>query len=372
MKILIITALIAWLVGRILQEIDKLQPSDVIYFYPQKRDNHVPASAQRDVGTPVLEHIFLYGPAGTGKTTFLECLHTEMEAKYGHEIGFHMRIASQLGSPRDVAELLAQVKHGDLVVIDEIHSLRLRVEELLYSVLQDFLYFPKNDEVEFSGGEFLRVSRGEANAVKLPRFTICGATTNAGGVTRPLLERFPLLFRLERMTEENLQKVVSGLNGVKTTKSFASYFGQDRVKRALQFHLDGLGKEAKTFSVEALQILAQVALGTPRLANDYRLHAQRYAGAHGRKLVTGEDVWESLALIEVDRHGMGHPERTIIGALIDRGNKALGLKAMASIADVSEQTVADMVLPKMFAAGFLTKDHRNMNVLTNRALDLYN
>lgn len=322
--------------------------------------------------SPVLEHVFMYGPAGTGKTTFLECLHTEMEAKYGHEIGFHMRIASQLSSPRDVADLLAEVNHGDLVVIDEIHSLRLRIEELFYSVLQDFLYFPKNDEVGFLSGEIVRLGDGDSTAMKLPRFTICGATTNAGGVTRPMLERFPLVFRLERMSEENLQRVVSGLNGVKTTKSFASYYGQERVKRALQLHLDGLGKEAKSFTPEALQILAQVSLGTPRLANDYRLHAQRLAGAQGRIVVEASDVWESLSLIEVDRSGMGHPERQIINALIERGNKALGLKAMASIADVSEQTVADMVLPKMFAAGFLTKDHRNMNVLTGRALDLYN
>jgi len=371
MELIVAAIFIAWLITSILHEIDKHNPSQVIYFHPANNTD-ISSSRQKEVNhEPVLEHVFLYGPAGTGKTTFLECLHTEMQQRYRREIGFHLRIAGQLSSPRDVAELLAEVKHGDLVVIDEIHSLRLRVEELFYSVLQDFLYYPKSDEIEFLSGEIIRIGSGESNALKLPRFTLCGATTNAGGVTRPMLERFPLLFRLERMSEENLQRVVSGLNGVKATKSFASYYGQERVKKALRFHLDGLGKEAQSFSPEALKILAQVSLGTPRLANDYRLHAQRYAGAHGRTIVTGEDVWESLALVEIDHNGMGHPERMIIRALIDRDNKALGLKAMASIADVSEQTVADMILPKMFAAGFLTKDHRNMNVLTPRAIVLY-
>ena len=362
---------LAWLVSKILHEIDKRKPSRVIYFHTPDRD-HVSTSRQKEVNNePVLEHVFLYGPAGTGKTTFLECLHTEMQHHYGREIGFHLRIAGQLSSPRDLTELLAKVQHGDLVVIDEIHSLRLRVEELLYSVLQDSIYYPKRDEIAFLSGEIIRLGNGEAKAVKLPQFTLCGATTNAGGVTRPLLERFPLIFRLERMSEENLQRVVAGLNGVKATKSFDSYYGQERVRKALRFHLDGLGKEAQSFSPEALRILSQVSLGTPRLANDYRLHAQRYAGAHGRITVMAEDVWESLALIEVDHNGMGYPERTIISALLERGNKALGLKAMASIADVSEQTVADMILPKMFAAGLLTKDHRNMNILSSKAIALY-
>ena len=74
----------------------------------------------------------------------------------------------------------------DILFIDEIHRLAPAVEEILYPAMEDF----QLDLIigEGPGARSIRID--------LPPFTLVGATTRSGLITRPLRERFGIPLRL--------------------------------------------------------------------------------------------------------------------------------------------------------------------------------
>src|ERR1035437_5891799 len=70
-----------------------------------------------------IEHVLLYGPAGLGKTTLAHIIAKEM--------GVNIKVTSGPAIERagDLASILTNLEKGDVLFIDEIHSLNKIVEE---------------------------------------------------------------------------------------------------------------------------------------------------------------------------------------------------------------------------------------------------
>src|SRR5665213_3077477 len=146
----------------------------------QLRDNlsiFMAAAKSRD---EALDHVLFSGPPGLGKTTLAQIVARELG------VGFRATSGPVIQRAGDLAALLTNLQPRDILFIDEIHRLMPAVEEILYPAMEDFQL-----DLIIGEGPGARSVR-----IDLPPFTLVGATTRSGLITRPLRERFGIPLRL--------------------------------------------------------------------------------------------------------------------------------------------------------------------------------
>uniref|UniRef100_UPI00286D0EF8 AAA family ATPase n=1 Tax=Novosphingobium sp. TaxID=1874826 RepID=UPI00286D0EF8 len=78
-----------------------------------------------------MDHVLFYGPPGLGKTTLAQIVARELG------VGFRATSGPVIAKTGDLAALLTNLEHGDVLFIDEIHRLNPIVEEVLYPAMED-------------------------------------------------------------------------------------------------------------------------------------------------------------------------------------------------------------------------------------------
>ena len=124
-------------------------------------------------------------PPGFGKTSFADAVATE----YGSDL--HVLLAGDDTRAADVCTILSEVKHADVVFIDEAHSLRRDAQQVLYLALD------QNKVPTLSEG---RLDRSQFKSVA--SFTLILATNEPGSLKRALRSRLtPIEFDPYSMAE---------------------------------------------------------------------------------------------------------------------------------------------------------------------------
>jgi len=83
-----------------------------------------------------------------------------------------------------------------VVFIDEIHALSPKIQEQLYGVMEDFICTLEDKNLQ------------QQIQVRLPKFTLIGATTHTGELNAPLLSRFQYKGHLMPYTTLELTNMV--------------------------------------------------------------------------------------------------------------------------------------------------------------------
>jgi Holliday junction DNA helicase RuvB len=280
--------------------------------------------AARSRGEP-LDHILLYGPPGLGKTTLAHVI--------SHEMGVGLKVTAGPAIERagDLAAILTNLRAGDILFIDEVHRLGRAVEEVLYPAMEDYAL-----DIVIGKGPSARNIR-----LKLPRFTLIGATTRLALMTAPLRARFGAVYRFDFYEPDAMKLIV------------------ERAARLLQVDAtpDGIAE------------IARRGRGTPRVALRLLRRVRDYAQVRADGAITTEVAREALALLDVDDLGLDNLDRQVLGRLIRdfRGGPA-GLETIAAAISEEPDTIMDVVEPYLLQLGFLERTPRG-RVATRRAYE---
>lgn len=139
--------------------------------------------------TKPIWHILFLGQAGYGKTTLAQIVANDINK------GIKIVTWYALSKPADLISILNTLSDGDIFFIDEIHRLAPKIEEMLYTAMEDHVI----DMVMPDGG-----------SLRLPiqPFTLIGATTKSDHLSKPLKSRFVYKFHFIDYDEDEKKKII--------------------------------------------------------------------------------------------------------------------------------------------------------------------
>ncbi|MBL0690937.1 MAG: Holliday junction branch migration DNA helicase RuvB [SAR324 cluster bacterium] len=272
----------------------------------------------------VLDHVLLSGPPGLGKTTLSDIIANEMAIKITSTSG------PLLVKQGDLAAILTNLSENQILFIDEIHRMNRKIEEVLYSAMEDFKL-----DVIIGKGIGARTLK-----IDLPKFTLIGATTRMGMLSSPLRDRFGIPLRINFYQQKEILAII--------------------LRSAKIFNIK--------INIKAATEISRRSRGTPRIANRYLKRCRDFSLVAKEDMISEKLVKRALTELKVDEIGLDELDLTYLKTIaFTYDNAPVGINTLASALSEDKDTLEATCEPYLIQIGFLKKTAQG-RILSDKAL----
>ena len=267
-------------------------------------------AAKKRIESP--DHLLFYGGSGLGKTTLAHLVAKEANA--------NIRITSApiIEKPGDLVALLTSLNEGDFLFIDECHRLNRFIEEYLYSAMEDFKL-----SLILGKGPMAKTLE-----MKLPHFTLIGATTRLDLLSSPLRSRFGAMFQLKFYENKEIEEIIR------------------RSAKILNIEIDE----------KAVKELSKRSRFTPRIANKLLKRVRDFAQMEDKNLITEKIAKEGLSFLEIDELGLDSGDIKILEAIINKFEGGpVGIQSLSSATSEEKNTILEIYEPYLIQLGLIKR-----------------
>ena len=167
--------------------------------------------------------------------------------------------------------------------------------------------------------------------IELPPFTLVGATTRSGLMTRPLRERFGIPLRMIFYEPAELETIVQ------------------RAARVLKM----------TLSQDGAAEIAKRSRGTPRVANRLLRRVRDFSAVAGQAVVNARVADDALVRLEVDGRGLDAMDRRYLACIAENyGGGPVGAETLAAALSEQRDVIEDVIEPYLMQLGLLMRTPR--------------
>ena len=272
-----------------------------------------------------LDHVIFYGPPGLGKTTLANIVAHE------RNVNIHITSGPAFSKKGDLVTLLSNLAFGDILFIDEIHRLSPIIEETLYPAMEDF----KCDYI-IGSGPAARVMQ-----ISIEKFTLIGATTRLGLLSRPLRDRFGIPMQLSFYKPIDLKVIII------------------KVAENLKINIDDV----------AAMDLAIRSRGTPRISIRLLKRTIDFSVVSGSSVINLEIVKKSLESLKIDHMGLDNMDIKYMNCIARNFEGGpVGVENLSAALLEEKDIIEDVVEPFLIQQGLIQRTSRG-RILSKKGFD---
>jgi len=313
------------------------------------------ASAQTE--NKSIPHTLLSGAAGCGKTSVARfiaetfgCDFVTISPESIQDANDMLRIKGLLNSKgyNSIGDIVGQIK-PTIVFIDEVHRLKTTGQEHLGLAMENWAIPVEEKQVRVGlSSKFGYVLKGRIRWC--PRFTLVGATTNDGLLSKPFRDRFKLRFLLNIYSLEDSIRIVI-IHAGRLNEENAKRTATDRIKKIM-------------LTRGAVGEIAKRGRGVPRILVALLERCRDMAISHDMDVIDESMAVATFMLLGIDESGLTQVDVKLMKSLYENQDP-VGLDNLAIIINESKQTIKDTIEPYLIQEGLIARAQRG-RVLTSK------